>query len=68
MGSRRCRKASRSARRLLGLDYVDLLLIHWPNPSKGRFVDAWRGMIKLLEAGKVRAIGVSNFKPAHIHK
>jgi 2,5-diketo-D-gluconate reductase A len=52
----------------LGLDYVDLLLIHWPNPSQGRFVDAWRGMIKLLEAGKVRAIGVSNFKPAHIQQ
>lgn len=53
---------------LLGLDYVDLLLIHWPNPSHGRYVDAWRGMIKLLEAGDVRAIGVSNFKPAHIQE
>src|SRR5688572_14857005 len=53
---------------LLGLDYVDLLLIHWPNPSHRRFVDAWRGMIKLLEAGSVRAIGVSNFKPAHIQQ
>ena len=53
---------------LLGFDYVDLLLIHWPNPSHGRFVDAWRGMIKLLESGKVRAIGLSNFKPAHIQQ
>jgi len=52
----------------LGLDYVDLLLIHWPNPAQGRFVDAWRGMIKLLEAGKVRAIGGSNFKPAHLQQ
>src|SRR4051812_28422178 len=52
----------------LGLDYVDLLLIHWPNPAQGRFVDAWRGMIELLEAGKVRAIGVSNFKPAHLQQ
>jgi 2,5-diketo-D-gluconate reductase A len=53
---------------LLGLDYIDLLLIHWPNPAQGRYVDAWRGMIKLLETGKVRAIGVSNFKPAHIQQ
>jgi 2,5-diketo-D-gluconate reductase A len=52
----------------LRLDHVDLLLIHWPNPKKDRYVDAWRGMIELLEAGKVRAIGVSNFKPAHLDR
>ena len=52
----------------LGLDHVDLLLIHWPNPKKDRYVDAWRGMIRLLEDGKVRAIGVSNFKPAHLDR
>ena len=52
----------------LGLDYVDLLLIHWPNPQQGTYVDAWRGMIQLLEDGKVRAIGVSNFKPAHLDR
>ncbi len=53
---------------LLDVDYIDLLLIHWPNPSKDRYVDAWKGMIKLLAAGKVRAIGTSNFKPAHIDR
>jgi 2,5-diketo-D-gluconate reductase A len=52
----------------LGLDHIDLLLIHWPNPKKDRYVDAWRGLVKLLEDGKVRAIGVSNFKPAHIDR
>jgi 2,5-diketo-D-gluconate reductase A len=52
----------------LGLDRIDLLLIHWPNPKKDRYVDAWRGMIQLLEDGKVRAIGVSNFKPAHLDR
>jgi 2,5-diketo-D-gluconate reductase A len=52
----------------LGLERIDLLLIHWPVPSKDRYVDAWRGLIKLLEDGKVRAIGVSNFKPAHIDR
>jgi 2,5-diketo-D-gluconate reductase A len=50
----------------LGLDYLDLLLIHWPNPQLGRYVEAWRGLVALLEGGHVRAIGVSNFKPAHL--
>lgn len=52
----------------LRLDYIDLLLIHWPLPEQDRFVDAWQGMLKLLEEGKVRAIGVSNFKPRHIDR
>ena len=52
----------------LGLDYIDLLLIHWPNPGLDRYVEAWKGLIKLLEDGKVRSIGVSNFKTAHIDR
>jgi 2,5-diketo-D-gluconate reductase A len=52
----------------LGLDRIDLLLIHWPVPRKDRYVAAWRGLVKLLEDAKVRAIGVSNFKPAHIDR
>ena len=56
-----------SAQRL-GLERIDLLLIHWPNPRQDRYVDAWRGLIQLLEEGKVRAIGVSNFKPAHLDR
>jgi len=52
----------------LGLDRIDLLLIHWPVPKKDRYVDAWRGMVKLIEDGKVGAIGVSNLKPAHIDR
>src|SRR4029450_8578369 len=46
-----------------GLETIGLLLIHWPNPQQDRYVDAWRGMTKLLEDGRVRAIGVANFKP-----
>ena len=62
------RKAfARSARRL-GLERIDLFLIHWPLPARGRYVDAWRGLIRLLEDGDVRAIGVSNFKPAHLER
>jgi 2,5-diketo-D-gluconate reductase A len=52
----------------LGLDYIDLFLIHWPNPAQDRYVDAYRGMIKLLEDGKIRALGLSNFKPSHIDR
>ena len=52
----------------LGLDYLDLLLIHWPNPAQNQYVDAWRGMIALLNEGRVRAIGTSNFKPAHLQR
>jgi 2,5-diketo-D-gluconate reductase A len=52
----------------LGLDYIDLFLIHWPVPAQDRYVDAYRGMIKLLEDGKIRALGLSNFKPSHIDR
>lgn len=58
---------ARSAERL-GLDYIDLMLIHWPNPKHDRYVDAWRGLIRLRDEGIVRAIGVSNFKPAHLDR
>ncbi|MBV9581391.1 MAG: aldo/keto reductase [Chloroflexi bacterium] len=57
----------RSAERL-GVDYIDLLLIHWPNPAHDRYVQAWEGLIKLRESGRVRAIGTSNFKPAHLQR
>ena len=50
--------------RELGLDRVDLQLIHWPNPSVGKYVDTWRGMIEARERGLVRSIGVSNFTEA----
>jgi 2,5-diketo-D-gluconate reductase A len=52
----------------LGLDYVDLLLIHWPNPQYDRYVDAWRGLARLLEDGRLRAIGTSNFTPSHLQR
>jgi 2,5-diketo-D-gluconate reductase A len=52
----------------LGLDYIDLMLIHWPNPEHGRYVEAWQGLVRLREAGLLRAIGVSNFKPAHLEQ
>ena len=51
---------------LLGVDAVDLYLMHWPAPGQGQYVEAWQAMIALREAGKTRSIGVSNFEPAHL--
>lgn len=56
------------SRRRLDLDWVDLYLIHWPNPRRDRYVDSWRSMIKLKERGVVRSIGVSNFTPAMLDR
>ncbi|WP_406312490.1 aldo/keto reductase [Streptosporangium sp. NBC_01639] len=50
----------------LGLDQLDLYLIHWPTPARDLYVETWKAMEKLLVDGRVRAIGVSNFQPAHL--
>ncbi|WP_327678625.1 aldo/keto reductase [Streptomyces sp. NBC_00467] len=50
----------------LGLDHVDLYLIHWPMPSKGLYVETYKAFEKLLADGRTRAIGVSNFLPEHL--
>ena len=52
----------------LGLDYVDLYLIHWPLPAVDKYVDSWRAMIRLRGEGLVRSIGVSNFTAAHLER
>jgi 2,5-diketo-D-gluconate reductase A len=52
----------------LGLDYLDLYLVHWPNPDQDHYVDAVRGLDALLETGALRAIGTSNFKPTHLQR
>ncbi|WP_215545344.1 aldo/keto reductase [Amycolatopsis sp. CA-230715] len=54
--------------RRLGTDYVDLYLIHWPLPAKDRYVKTWQAFDEILKAGKARAIGVSNFSPAHLDR
>lgn len=61
-------RACDNAMRRLGTDHLDLLLIHWPNPWLDRYTEAWRGLIRLRDQGHVRAIGVSNFLPAHIDR
>ncbi|MGW0084569.1 aldo/keto reductase [Streptomyces sp. NPDC003393] len=56
------------SRRRLGLEYVDLYLIHWPLPRVGKYLDSWKAMIRLREDGLVRSIGVSNFTRGHIER
>ncbi|MFF4362054.1 aldo/keto reductase [Streptomyces sp. NPDC001604] len=56
------------SRSRLGVEYIDLYLIHWPLPRVGKYVDSWRAMIKLREEGLVRSIGVSNFTVEHIER
>jgi diketogulonate reductase-like aldo/keto reductase len=61
-------RAFDDSRRRLGLDVVDLYLIHWPLPAADRYVQVWQAMEKLLADGAVRAIGVCNFTPAHLRR
>ena len=60
------REAFNNSRRELGVDYVDLYLIHWPVPSRNLFAGAWKAMETLYSAGEIRAIGVSNFLADHL--
>lgn len=52
----------------LGLDHLDLHLIHWPNPSDDLYPETWRALVDLREQGLVRSIGVSNFTEDHLHR
>ena len=61
-GYHEAQRAFANSAERLGLERIDLFLIHWPLPSQNRYVDAWRGLVKLLEDGKVRAIGVSKLQ------
>jgi 2,5-diketo-D-gluconate reductase A len=52
----------------LELEHIDLYLIHWPVPSHDLYVETWQAFVELQSAGLVRAIGVSNFQPAHLER
>jgi diketogulonate reductase-like aldo/keto reductase len=52
----------------LGLDYVDLYLIHWPTPEYDRYVDTYKALEKLYQEGRVRAIGICNFDIVHLER
>ncbi|WP_231706800.1 aldo/keto reductase, partial [Tsukamurella conjunctivitidis] len=52
----------------LGLDHVDLYLIHWPTPQRDLYVQTWEALQELQQEGLTRSIGVSNFLPEHLHR
>jgi 2,5-diketo-D-gluconate reductase A len=67
-GYDRALRAFEASARRLGLDTVDLYLIHWPLPSADRYVETWKALEKLAADGRVRAIGVSNFAVEHLQR
>lgn len=62
------RQACEASLRRLRTSYIDLFLIHWPNPRQDRYVEAFEAMMELVEAGLIRSAGVSNFKPQHLER
>jgi diketogulonate reductase-like aldo/keto reductase len=61
-------RAFDSSMERLGLEQLDLYLIHWPSPARDLYIETWRAFEKLYADGRVRAIGVSNFQPAHLER
>ncbi|MER8407684.1 MULTISPECIES: aldo/keto reductase [unclassified Mesorhizobium] len=52
----------------LGIEQIDLFLIHWPVPSQDRYVEAWKTLIELRQSGRIKSIGVSNFNQDHLER
>ena len=61
-------RAAEGSLKRLGLDHVDLLLVHWPCPAKDLYLDTWRALIRLQEEGRALSIGVSNFQEPHLER
>ena len=61
-------KAFDETMRKLGLEQLDLFLIHWPLPSQDKYVEAWKTLVELKQQGRIRSIGVSNFNEDHLER
>lgn len=67
-GAENVRPALEKSLQKLGLDYVDLYLIHWPTPGRNLYVETWKQMQALRDEGLIKSIGVSNFEPEHLDR
>jgi 2,5-diketo-D-gluconate reductase A len=67
-GHDKAKRACKASLERLELEHVDLYLIHWPVPAHDLYVETWQAFIELQAEGLVRAIGVSNFQPAHLER
>ncbi len=67
-GRDKARAAVARSLETMGLDYLDLVLIHWPCPNKGLYVETWEALIEMRDEGLMRSIGVSNFNPDHLDR
>jgi 2,5-diketo-D-gluconate reductase A len=67
-GFEAAQRACKASLGRLELDYLDMYLIHWPVPAHDRYVETWKAFIELQSQGLIRAIGVSNFQPAHLER
>jgi len=67
-GASNVRPALEASLERLGLDYIDLYLIHWPTPARGLYIETWQELIKLQAEGLIKSIGVSNFQIEHLEE
>ena len=67
-GSDSAKQALETSLEKLGMDYVDLYLIHWASPQRGKYLESWKALIELQQEGKARSIGVSNFPIAQLEE
>jgi 2,5-diketo-D-gluconate reductase A len=67
-GLDRARQAFQRSLERLGFEYVDLYLIHWPNPGRGHYVETWEALSELKDSGRAHSIGVSNFTVEHLER